>query len=52
MEERALGGDILFKPVIPQPLAYSNVLEHRSPQGTVIALGVDSVLENWMKKLC
>jgi len=52
MEERALGGDIPFKLVIPQLLAYSNILEHRSPEGTVIALGVDSVLGSWMKKLC
>ena len=58
MEERAPREDILFKPVVPQALnpsalAYSNMLEHRSLEGTVIfPLGVDSVLGNWMKTLC
>ena len=53
MEERVLGGDILSQPVIPQPLAYPDMLEHRSPEGTAIfTLGVDSVPGNWRKKLC
>jgi len=33
MEERVLRGDKLFQPVIPQPLAYLDMLEHRSPEG-------------------
>jgi len=53
MKENRAGRIHTLPAGVPQPLAYPDMLEHRSPEGTAIfTLGVDAVPGNWRKKLC